>query len=108
VEQEPIKVEIKRVETNNTESQKVELKKLEPVKVEPTKLEPLKIMLQGDASSEHYKSIITNLGGQIISEISDHFDVLVASELKRSPKLLQAFNINAQIVTVKWLEESQK
>lgn len=56
---------------------------------------PLKIMLQGDACSENYKKIITVLGGTLVSDISDHFDVLVASQLKRSPKLLQAFNLKA-------------
>ena len=45
-------------------------------------------MLQGDASSENYKSIIKMLGGTIVNDIMEPFDVLVASQLKRSPKLL--------------------
>ena len=48
----------------------------------------ISVMLQGDASSENYKSIIKMLGGTIVNEIMEPFDVLVASQLKRSPKLL--------------------
>ena len=53
-----------------------------------TKEKAISVMLQGDASSENYKSIIKMLGGTIVNEIMEPFDVLVASQLKRSPKLL--------------------
>ena len=49
---------------------------------------PISVMLQGDASSENYKNIIKMLGGTIVNDIMEPFDVLVASQLKRSPKLL--------------------
>ena len=59
-----------------------------PPKITKKTANPISVMLQGDASSENYKNIVKMLGGTIVNDIMEPFDVLVASQLKRSPKLL--------------------
>ena len=68
----------------------------------------LKVMLQGETLSDENQKIVKKLGGQVVTNIQEQFHVLVLSQFKRTPRLLQAVNIDAQIVSPKWLTESQK
>lgn len=52
-------------------------------------------MLSGEASKDKYKEMVKELGGKVITEIKDHFDVLIITNLKRTTKVLQAVNLRA-------------
>ena len=52
-------------------------------------------MLSGEASKENYQKMVKELGGKLITEIKDHFDVLIITDLKRTTKVLQAVNLRA-------------
>jgi len=52
---------------------------------------------------------VEKLGGELVREITDKkFDVLVIESFKRSLKLLQAVNYQAQILSINWLKDSEK
>ena len=52
-------------------------------------------MLSGEASNEKYEKMVKELGGRVISEIKEPFDVLIITSLKRTTKVLQAVNLRA-------------
>ena len=52
-------------------------------------------MLSGEASKEKYEKMVKELGGKVITEIKDPFDVLIITNLKRTTKILQAVNLRA-------------
>jgi BRCA1 C Terminus (BRCT) domain len=69
----------------------------------------LVILLGGKAKESNYQKIITKMGSRHIEDLNERFDVYVTDEkLVRNSKLLLAIATGASIVSVKWLEDSQK
>lgn len=56
-------------------------------------------MVGGSAKNEANKKIIKSLGGRVIDDIEDHFDVYICDpKLIRNCKLLMAISVKAHIV----------
>jgi uncharacterized protein (UPF0128 family) len=67
------------------------------------------VLVGGKAKEDKYKKYINALGGKCIEDLSEDFDVYVTDEkLVRNSKLLLAIAKGASVVSVKWLEESNK
>ncbi|CDW74642.1 UNKNOWN [Stylonychia lemnae] len=67
------------------------------------------ILVSGKAKEKEFQEIIKKLGGKVIDDIAEQFDVMVTDgKLIRNCKLLQAINLGAKIVNTNWLTESQK
>ena len=64
--------------------------------------------LSGKSQTQKYENMILGLGGSVIRNIKDNFDVLVITSVTRSIKFLLACNIGARIVSLKWLEDSKE
>ena len=67
-------------------------------------------MISSVENQEKYSKIIKKLGGVLVDDasLSQHFDVLVVGKFKRSLKILVAFNTQAQVVSSRWLDDSDK
>ena len=50
--------------------------------------------------------MIKALGGDIVNDMDEEFNVLVTDKLVRNIKLLVAINRNAHVVDLKWVTES--
>ena len=67
------------------------------------------VLVSGDAKKKEWKDLIYKLGGKVIEDISEDFNIMISdSKLIRNCKLLQAFNLGASIVSLQWLKDSQK
>lgn len=66
-------------------------------------------MISVQTDTEKYAKIVEKLGGELVTQITEKkFDVLVIESFKRSLKLLQSLNFQAQIVNIAWLKDSEK
>ena len=69
----------------------------------------LTILVGGKAKDDKYKKLIQTLGGKYLEDLDEDYDVYVTDDkLVRNSKLLLSIAKGASIVTIKWLEDSQK
>lgn len=71
----------------------------------------MRVLLQGHLAEEpRWTKLLKQLGAELVTEVNldSHFDVFVATEIKRNIKLLHAINIRAQIVGSTWLQACAK
>ena len=68
---------------------------------------PPKIMATGIVLSEKDKQIVTNLGGQVVTDVRECTH-LVTNKIRKTYKFLSCVSKGASILNERWLQESNK
>ena len=67
------------------------------------------VLVGGKAKEDKYKKLISQMGGKVIEDLDEDFEVYVTDDkLIRNSKLLLSIAKGAHVVNIKWLEDSQK
>ncbi len=67
------------------------------------------ILVGGNAKEDKFKRILKTLGGKVIEDLDEDFDIYVTDNvLIRNSKLLLSLARGASVVGVSWILESQK